>query len=91
MKQYYTNFIIRRSDAIALLVRLEIGDISYPHSKKCRMCLIEYLTNALMKEENVQEDLYVEICPDEINLQGDDLKTAIQIIKNYTEAIGINY
>lgn len=86
MKQYYTNFIIRRSDAIALLVRLEIGDISYPHSKKCRMCLIEYLTNALMKE-----DLYVEICPDEINLQGDDLKTAIQIIKNYTEAIGINY
>lgn len=90
MNQNYSNFIIRRSDAIALLVRLEIADISYPHSKKCRECLIEYLTGELMKKENVHENLYMEVCPTKINLQDEDLKSAIQIIKNYTEFFKID-
>ena len=43
-----------------------------------------------MKKENVHENLYMEVCPTKINLQDEDLKSAIQIIKNYTEFFKID-
>lgn len=79
------GLLMRRSSAIMVLVRLEIADISIPHSKKCRKKLIEYLADILSESIDSEEETYIEINYEDIKLEGEDLKSAIEILNSYKE------
>lgn len=79
------GLFMQRSSAIAVLVRLEIADIPIPHSKNCRKKLIEYLANVLSESLDSEEKMYIEINYKDIGLEGEDLNSAIEILKSYKE------
>lgn len=78
----YKTIFLDRMTAIMLLVRLENGDIPYPHSKQCREQLIYFLAYILTDEERTEKILEVDY--DELNKFIDDTETAIRIIENYS-------
>lgn len=83
MAERYNNVFIRRSTAITILVRLELTDIPFPHSKNCRQELIRCLSQKLMVEkENMWNDI-IEVSPDELCLSDEDMESAMKIIKSY--------
>lgn len=77
------RLFVRRSSAIAVLVRLEIVDIPIPHSKECRKKMIEYLANILSDSIDLEDNKYIEINYENMGLEGEDLKSAIEILNNY--------
>lgn len=79
------DLLMRRSGAIAVLVRLEIADIPIPHSKECRKKLIEYLADILSESIDMEDDMYIEVNYKDIGLEGTDLDSAIEILKSYKE------
>ena len=79
------GLFMQGSSAIAVLVRLEIADIPIPHSKNCRKKLIEYLANVLSESLDSEEKMYIEINYKDIGLEGEDLNSAIEILKSYKE------
>lgn len=78
---------IRRSKVFTILVRLEISDIPIAHSKKCRVNLIEYLSKALIEHYDITGDYVIEINLNDMGLEGEDLKSAINILSNYAETL----
>lgn len=79
------DLLMRRSGAIAALVRLEIADIPIPHSKKCRGKLIEYLADILSESVDMEEDMYIEVNYEDIGVDGVDLESAVEILRSYKE------
>ena len=80
-----SKLYMRRSGAIAVLVRLERSDVPIPHSKTCRKKLIEYLAGILSESADFEENMYIKIDYDDIGSEGEDLKSAIDILKSYEE------
>lgn len=78
---------VRRSNAIAVLVRLEIADVPIPHSKECRKKMIEYLANILANSIDLEDNMYIEINYEDIGLEGKDLESAIEILNSYSTMI----
>ena len=78
---------VRRSNAIAVLVRLEIADVPIPHSKECRKKMIEYLANILANSIDLEDKMYIEINYEDIGLEGKDLESAIEILNSYSTMI----
>ena len=78
---------IRSSKVFTILVRLEISDIPIAHSKKCRVNLIEYLSKVLIEHYDITGDYVIEINLNDIGLEGEDLKSAINILNNYAETL----
>lgn len=81
-KNYKTLFIDRMT-AIMLLVRLENGDIPYPHSKQCREQLVYFLSYILTDEERNEKILKIDY--KELIDFVDDIESAIKIIENYSD------
>lgn len=75
---------IKKLSATTLLVRLENTDIPYPLTGRCRIKLIEYLSNLLLIEEDIPND-YLVIDYDKLSLNEEDLKT----VKNIFECFSI--
>lgn len=80
-----SELYMRRSGATAVLVRLERSDIPIPHSKTCRKKLIGYLADILSESVDLEENMYIKIDYNNIGLDGEDLNSAIEILKSYEE------
>lgn len=83
MAEIYKNVMIQRSDAITILVRLELADIPFPHSRRCRQELIRCLSQKLMEEPDNIWNTVIEISSNELNLSDEDIESAMKIIENY--------
>ena len=80
------SIIIKRSTAVALLVRLEMSDIPYVLSKKDREILSTYLSNIIMNNTDDAYDAYETTLIIDINdlkehvTECDDI---VKILQNY--------
>lgn len=77
----YETIFLNRITAITLLVRLENGDIPYPHSKKCREQLAYFLSYILTDDERNHNILQIDIT--EVSKFVDDVDSAFRIMKSY--------
>lgn len=75
--------MIRRATALTILVRLELADIPFPHSKRCRKELISCLSRKLMEEKDDTWNSVIEISSNELDLDEDDIRSAMKIIESY--------
>lgn len=77
----YKTVFLDRMTAIALLVRLQNGDIPYPHSKRCREQLIYFLSCILTDEDRDESILKIDF--EELDMFIDDVDSAFKIIEQY--------
>ncbi len=79
---YYKPIYLDRTTAIALLVRLENGDIPYPHSKNCREQLAYFLSYILTDENRNDKILLINF--DELSQFVNDVDSAFTIMQSYS-------